>query len=713
MSRPRPTLSDAVIVAISPALIMALVGSLVFFLAEAFGHSEHPARLNFICFLFVMASVCIGRISIEEGGGRATMFALPLAAVTVLAVWQFVAFTGPLAQFGALVGVAFVALIMWSSYKLTWDCTVVEDWQQASNEGILQSLGLDEPPSEIQQTARHGRASEESRATSAGDVERTVADPSERAGRKRRTYWWDVLLGRSKKPKVPGRWVVYFSLAAIPLYGIGQMAIPASDQAGRRYAFLLLCVYVASGLALLVTTSFLGVRRYLRQRRVEMPAAITRTWLITGGVLIVALMFAAWLLPRPGGSEYSVTDLAPFEKKPRQASPYAVGSDGEQSGGGRGSSSQSKDGSAGTSSGSGSQKGKSGDQSGSSASKTGSSGKSGDSSGQSSQGQQNSSGSGGDRSNNQSGDKQGSSGQSDKSGQSGANQSGTNDKNGSNTDSNRSQGEQGNDSRDGNQNSGGSQRTNGQRSGPPPASGSQGSGKRQQSTSGPQRSNAQGSRSNPSQNNSSSGKQRSLSTSSQSSRNSWSPSQMFSGIAPWLAVAIKWLFYLVLLAIAVYAAWRWRRELKRELSKLWAEFKKLLAKLRGLWARLWNREKPAPASAPEQTQEGRAPPRPFASFADPFASGTASSLSPEELVQYSFEALEAWGRENDCPRSPEQTPYEYSTQIARREQSLSGAARDLAEVYSITAYAGASLVPASVDRLRGFWQQLTSAATAP
>jgi len=693
-------------------LIMALVGSLVFFLAKAFGHSEHPARLNFICFMFVMASVCIGRISIEEGGGRATMFALPLAAVTVLAVWQFVEFTGPLASFGALAGVALVALIMWSSYKLTWDCTVVEDWQQSSNEGILQSMGLDEPPSEIQQTARHGRAGEESRAMSAGDVERSSADPSERAGRKRMVYWWDVLLGRAKPPKVPGRWVVYFSLAAIPLYGIGQMAIPAADQAGRRYAFLLLCVYVASGLALLVTTSFLGVRRYLRQRRVEMPASITRAWLITGGVLIVALMFAAWLLPRPGGSEYSVIDLAPFEKKPRQASPYAVGSDGVQ-GKGQSSSSQSNDGNADQSSGSGAQKGGSEGRSGSSGSKTDSSGKSGGNAGQNSQGQPNSGGSSGDRSNSQSGGKQGNSGPSDNSGQSGSNQSGTNDKNGNTTGGNRAQGEQGSDQRGNDQNSGGSQRTNGQSNGSPQSSGSQRSSGQQPSGNGQQRTDGQGSRNNQSPNQSSSGKERNSTSSSQSPRNSWSPGQMFSGIAPWLAVAIKWLFYLVLLAIAVYAAWRWRAGLKRELSKLWAEFKKLLAELRSLWARLWNREKPEPSAATTEHSPGHSPSRPFASFANPFASGAAASLSPEELVQYSFEALEAWGRENDCPRSPEQTPYEYSTLIARRERSLSGAARDLAEVYSHTAYAGASLVPASADRLRRFWEKLTSAAMAP
>ncbi len=75
--------------------------------------------------------------------------------------------------------------------------------------------------------------------------------------------WWR----RSRGKHTPGVWVLYFSLAALPLFGIGQHWVPAADVGRRRYVFSLLLVYVASALALLVTTSFLGLRRYLRQRR--------------------------------------------------------------------------------------------------------------------------------------------------------------------------------------------------------------------------------------------------------------------------------------------------------------------------------------------------------------------------------------------------------------------------------------------------------------
>ena len=59
-------------------------------------------------------------------------------------------------------------------------------------------------------------------------------------------------------------------------------------------------MYVAAALSLLVTTSFLNLRRYLRQRHIEMPLPIAGTWVGVGAVLIVIVMMLAMLIPRPG-----------------------------------------------------------------------------------------------------------------------------------------------------------------------------------------------------------------------------------------------------------------------------------------------------------------------------------------------------------------------------------------------------------------------------
>jgi hypothetical protein len=129
-------------------------------------------------------------------------------------------------------------------------------------------------------------------------------------------------------------WVVYFSLAALPMYGLGQSLIPAGELGRRRYTFWLLTVYVASGLGLLLTTCFLGLRRYLRQRRVHMPAAMTAAWLTMGGVLIALLLAAGALLPRPE-AEYPLIDLRALTSQERGASRFATRGDTAGKGEGR------------------------------------------------------------------------------------------------------------------------------------------------------------------------------------------------------------------------------------------------------------------------------------------------------------------------------------------------------------------------------------------
>ena len=61
-------------------------------------------------------------------------------------------------------------------------------------------------------------------------------------------------------------WIIYFSLAALPLFGLGQALIPVEEEARRRTTFWLLVCYVAAGIGLMLTTCFLGLRRYLRQK---------------------------------------------------------------------------------------------------------------------------------------------------------------------------------------------------------------------------------------------------------------------------------------------------------------------------------------------------------------------------------------------------------------------------------------------------------------
>jgi len=296
----RMTNADYVAIAASPALIMALVGSLVFFLIEVLYVGEYHARLIYVFALFVFATVLIGRISIEMGADRAALFALPLAIAMFLVLAKFVQHDSP---FSHVINITLLGVVWWSTHKLTWDCTLIDDNQDASGEGLMQRIGVDELVAE--------------------------AEP----GSSENELLADRETNKTKSPHTPGLWVLYFSLAALPLFGIGQKWIPASDLGRRQYAFSLLAVYVAAGLALLVTTSFLGLRRYLRQRRVEMPAPMAATWVVTGGVLIVVVMLLAALIPRPQ-AEYALSQVPWQGESPSDlaSSQTSFGNDGTEDG---------------------------------------------------------------------------------------------------------------------------------------------------------------------------------------------------------------------------------------------------------------------------------------------------------------------------------------------------------------------------------------------
>ncbi len=50
---------------------------------------------------------------------------------------------------------------------------------------------------------------------------------------------------KRKGPHTPGVWVIYFALAALPLFALGQSLVGPDDDARRRATFLQMAVYIA------------------------------------------------------------------------------------------------------------------------------------------------------------------------------------------------------------------------------------------------------------------------------------------------------------------------------------------------------------------------------------------------------------------------------------------------------------------------------------
>src|SRR6476659_5098105 len=90
VKREPPTTGDVIVSAIGPALIMGLVGSLVFFLATVFYAGRYEYRLLYTLFFYVGGAVLVGRIAVAVDRARAWMYGGILALVTFIALRAWV-----------------------------------------------------------------------------------------------------------------------------------------------------------------------------------------------------------------------------------------------------------------------------------------------------------------------------------------------------------------------------------------------------------------------------------------------------------------------------------------------------------------------------------------------------------------------------------------------------------------------------------------------
>lgn len=309
-------LIDLAAVVISPALVMIMVGSLVYFAVDTIYSGAHPYRLYWCLGFFVFGAVLIARLSIETSRKYAALYAAGLGGACFLAMMQYVSYpSGILSAVGPVLNILLMALIWMMADKLTWDCTHLDEDQKASGRGILAATGLDDTahPEEL-------------------EAEEPAADPK----KKRRPRKWEEegFIGwverfkayrkeQKKKPHTPGTWVMYFGVGALPFFALGQSLVPADDGGRRTAIFVDMALYVGSALGLLVTTTLFGLRKYLVQRNAKVPPVLAMSWLGLGAGLIVLFLCVGAILPRPH-SETPLVDLGGRKKTDRSASRYAV-----------------------------------------------------------------------------------------------------------------------------------------------------------------------------------------------------------------------------------------------------------------------------------------------------------------------------------------------------------------------------------------------------
>lgn len=293
--RKTPPLIDLAAICVSPILIMLMVGSLVFFLIEVLYGGQWTDRLIYTFFFFVFGIVLIARLHIQEGSSKARLYGGGLGAVTFLAMLQFVEYpVAWLKTFGPIINLGLMALVWWISHKLTWDCTHLDADRKASGRGVLAAAGLESNTSTTKAEDEEEFDPDPDRSSQAGKKKKKKTEPLTWLQRYEKYKEW-----RKKKPHTPGVWVLYFALAALPLFALGQALIPADDDKRRSATFWQMAMYIGSALGLLVTTSLLGLRRYLEDRNARIPTGITVGWLGMGAAVILVFLMIGAALPRP------------------------------------------------------------------------------------------------------------------------------------------------------------------------------------------------------------------------------------------------------------------------------------------------------------------------------------------------------------------------------------------------------------------------------
>ncbi len=634
------TVADYAVVALCPALIVLLLSSLVYFVVLCVYHGQYSSRLGYIWFMFILGAVGIARISIEQSRGYATGYAAVLGLATVMVLSRFQTLSGAAAALTPLVNVLLIATVWLLADRITYDCTLIDEDQDASGQGLLDGLS--------------------SRTT---DISGTVATVATASPAKRR-----------RRGHQPGRTVLWLTAAALPLFGIGQFLL-RSDAQLLRSAMVSLALYLFATLSLLVATSFLGIRRYLRQRDVDMPANVSAAWL-GGGVLMTAIILTlCFVLPQPGRMLAQLALPAVFESADwLSPSRFGWGNEGAKPSAGdsapgasRGEADQPAPGSGQPASGHQATGQRDGQQSGGQPEAQGS-------------GEQ----TGGDQPGGQSsGDQSG--------GQSSSGQPGGQSSSGQAS----SETSSGTDNQSSTSNSPPPQSSGSDSSQSPSASQTRDAGSAsQQDQSSGERRDSQGANESTSSSSEqqAADSQAAQSASSQSSTPaqptpSASRSSPLSQYLPSLSGIIKLLIYLVLFAILAVFLWINRAAI----ADFWRQ---LLAWLAG--------RGPAPtvAAATPPPDSFELPPRPFSSFSNPLHSGA----DPRRAVVETFQAAEAWYREQGQPRKIDETPHEYALRLHGIEAADRQALLRLTDAYNRIVYGGGGASQRDLQSVQAVWQ---------
>ena len=282
--RDKPEVLDQLVSTIGLVLIVFLMVSLSFFILARFSLSSKWTVAHWLLFWEVLATVLISRMflidDLKKVAGRYSF-------VFGMVIWVPFALLGEVEILGIVT--ALMIFIGWFTYKITWDVTDLGE-REEDEDGLLASVGLKKElnPGNKKVSESWGDTREESTEFN-HEAEEVLAELAKEKPKK------------VKGGKGRGVWVLYFLFGSIPVFGLGGSTQNSTDPNLGKYFLVCLCIYLASCISLLMSTSFLTIRSDLRRRNLSMPLFTAGAWLFSGLFLLISCFVFASLLPRPQG----------------------------------------------------------------------------------------------------------------------------------------------------------------------------------------------------------------------------------------------------------------------------------------------------------------------------------------------------------------------------------------------------------------------------
>jgi hypothetical protein len=245
-----------------PSTLFVMLGALVWFLIDVkTAVAEGPAGLlRWVFFFFMLAVVGLARI--KARGTRLQAAPLSLALLAVMGLFGYLyAFGG--GAFGSGFGGQRPMLTLAYNYAIIGFIWVAANY-------IVERTTID--PDDVVVNESESLTSEEwERRGAASEAVR-------------------------RRPH-PGRAVMFLSLAATLIFGLGQRALAGKPEfAGHAYGCMV--IFAGSALATLAMTALNGLQLYARSRGARVPDGLAPLWLALAVPVAAAVLLAAHVAPR-------------------------------------------------------------------------------------------------------------------------------------------------------------------------------------------------------------------------------------------------------------------------------------------------------------------------------------------------------------------------------------------------------------------------------